>query len=786
MKIHVAPFTGHRNMPIAMWIRVLILVVHGALVLAPAVVAQTLDTPKTEPAVQTDDPAGMPIEDGVVPPLTETVQVTATRGVRDRETSPASSAVVTRDEIERRAITAVDQALAPVEGVSSYRVRGLADNEAGIGMRGFSGRGSGQSRVLVLLDGQPINNGYTGAVNWTAVVLSEIDRIEAVRGPFSSLYGGNAMGGVVNILTRPIDRRAAEFYTQYGSNDTLTASARANTRLWSRLGLGLSYERQRTGGYANQEALRTATDSTPSGGTAATGITRYFTRTGTVNYAVGLRGRNHFARHGVRARGEYSWSPRSFGSFQYVRQTTAYGYDPYTTSVRSGTGQPLDSGNVVFQEDGRWRRITLVPSAYLGPEGASASNLFQGQWLRSARTGQWRVQGGVLDVPGDYVGQPGATATLDGGAGSLTMQASRNVFGTLQWSRMIGARQTLTAGTDVRHEQATIDVLPTDDYRASTSGLPRDTFSSGRALTAAVFAQAQIALGDRLGLTVGGRFDSWRTYDAMSQLAAGLTPIVFATRSAGAPTGKSALVYRAGKNTVLRGSLGTSFRSPTVFDLYRDLRLSSGQLLLGNPNLEPERLVSWEAGLQQKIGDALSSDVAYYENRIRNLVQRAVDFIGDPSGFTSRHFNAGRARTRGVEMALTWRATPWLTARPTYTFTDARIVENSAAPATVGKQVTFVPRHMAAGTVTAAAGRVAATLTGRYQSAVFATDTNTDLVRNVPGAYDLFAEFDAAVTYSWTPRVALTGSLENFLDRRYYLFYRNAGRLVYAGLRVRL
>ncbi len=175
--------------------------------------------------------------------------VTATRGAAGRETSPASASIVTRAELERRAVTAVDQALVPIEGVSAYRVRGLADNESGIGMRGFSGRGSGQSRVLVLLDGQPINNGYTGAVNWTALSVGDVDRVEVVRGPFSSLYGGNAMGGVVNVLTRPIDRRSAEVFAQYGSNQTTTASARASVRLWSRLGLGVSYEDQRTDGY---------------------------------------------------------------------------------------------------------------------------------------------------------------------------------------------------------------------------------------------------------------------------------------------------------------------------------------------------------------------------------------------------------------------------------------------------------------------------------------------------------------------------------------------------------
>jgi iron complex outermembrane recepter protein len=515
-----------------------------------------------------------------------------------------------------------------------------------------------------------------------------------------------------------------------------------------------------------------------------------------VNYAVGLRGDNSVERDGVRARAEYTFGPRSFGSFQYVRQATEYSYDPYTTSVRTTgatVGQPLDSGNVIFEEDGRWRRITLVPSAYLGPVGSSASNLYQGQWLHSAAGGDWRVQGGISDVPGDRTGQPGTAATLDGGPGSLTLQASRNMFATTQWTRGFhgvrgfGANHMLTAGADVRQERATIDVFSEPDYRTESrpSATPTDTFSTGRAITTAAFAQDQITLTDRAGLTVGVRYDHWRTYDAASQAAAGLARVAFDSRSAGALTGKAALVYRVAASTVLRTSVGTSFRSPTVFDLYRDLRLSSGQLLLGNPALEPERLTAWEIGARHGFGKALAVDAAYYENRISDLVQRAVDLVGDLTGFTSRHVNAGRARTRGAELALTWRPTTWLTARPTYTFTDAVIVKNAAAPATVGKQVTFVPRHMAAGTLTAIAGRIAATATARYQSAVFATDTNTDTVRNVPGAYDLFAEVDAAVTYTLTPRISLNASVENLLDRRYYLFYRNAGRLASGSLRLR-
>lgn len=738
-------------------------------------------------AGQAQPPPSPPAADADTPlSLDETVEVTATRGTVSSDQSPASSSVVLRRDFERRAVMSVDQAVRPLEGVYAWRQRGLSDNEAGVGMRGFSGRAGGQSRVLILLDGQPVNNAYTGAVNWTALTLGEVERVEVVRGPYSSLYGGNAMGGVVNILTRPIEHRHVEAYTQMGTNQTATSYLRGSTRLWGRLGAGLSYEDQRTGGYPTQEVLRPATVSTSAGGIQVTGVTPYLTRVGGQTYAVGLRGDNTYERHGIRGRAEYTVSPRSFASFQYVRQANSFGWDRYTSTARAADGRLIDNGAVVFTDDGVWRRITLAPSNFLGPDGSGSSNLYQGQWLHStAGGGQLRVQGGVLDIPGDRLGQPGASATFDGGPGTLTRQENRGTFFNTQWSQSVALRHALTVGTDVRRDQASIGVFPIDDYLESSATAPRTTYSQGRALTAAVYVQDQIAVSEAVTVTFGTRYDHWRTYDGASQAGAGRPTEPFEDRGEGALTGKAALVYQAPTATVLRTSVGTSFRSPSVFDLYRDLVLSSGQLLLGNPDLGSERLASWEVGARQPLGGVASFDVTYYENRIRGLIQRSVDFASDPTGFTSRHFNAGRARTRGTELAFSWQPVSWLTARPTYTLTDARIVRNDAAPATVGQQVTFVPRHTAAGTVTALIGRATATGTARYQSAVFATDTNTDTVRGVPGSYDEFFEFDGAVTLALTRALEAHVAVENLFDRQYYLFYRNPGRLVMAGLRVR-
>ena len=93
---------------------------------------------------------------------------------------------------------APDQAVNTLPGVFDTRGKGLTDTLSSINLRGMPG----QARTLVLLDGMPLNSAYTGNVQFGGLAPEDIRQIEVIRGPFSSLYGGYAMGGVVNILTK--------------------------------------------------------------------------------------------------------------------------------------------------------------------------------------------------------------------------------------------------------------------------------------------------------------------------------------------------------------------------------------------------------------------------------------------------------------------------------------------------------------------------------------------------------------------------------------------------------
>jgi len=213
---------------------------------------------------------------------------------------------------------------------------------------------------------------------------------------------------------------------------------------------------------------------------------------------------------------------------------------------------------------------------------------------------------------------------------------------------------------------------------------------------------------------------------------------------------------------------------------------ASGIVLASNPALTPETVASWETGVRKRLGRWTSVDAAYFQNHIRDLIYRQTDLGQDPSGNYRINMNAGRGRTRGMELAVRQELGAGLQFRGAYTYTDAIITSNPGNPAIVGKRVTTIPDHIIAGQLLGSQGKATGSLSGRYVGLVYSTDTNTDTTKGVPGSYSPYFTMDASVSYALTPHVEPFVSSENLLNRRYYIFYLSPGRTVFGGVRVRL
>jgi vitamin B12 transporter len=145
----------------------------------------------------------------------ESVVVSATRFDIPLDQSPASASVISSEELEQKQIQRVSDALREVPGLSVVQT-GVAGQLTSVFTRGLR-----SEHTQVLLDGIPINQGLQGAFNFADFTTEDIDRIEVVRGPQSTIYGPRALAGVIQIFTKQgTGTPGVMFAAEGGSYDT--------------------------------------------------------------------------------------------------------------------------------------------------------------------------------------------------------------------------------------------------------------------------------------------------------------------------------------------------------------------------------------------------------------------------------------------------------------------------------------------------------------------------------------------------------------------------------------
>ena len=141
------------------------------------------------------------------------VVVTATRSEKPVTEAPGSVEIISGKSLENRDVQSLDSALKSVSGMYSRREIMFSTLQPVINIRGIAG----QNRTLVMMDGITLNEPRVGAAYFDGISANDVERIEVVKGPFSSLYGGYAMGGVVNVITRMPEKREFSLKSGYGN-----------------------------------------------------------------------------------------------------------------------------------------------------------------------------------------------------------------------------------------------------------------------------------------------------------------------------------------------------------------------------------------------------------------------------------------------------------------------------------------------------------------------------------------------------------------------------------------
>ncbi len=682
--------------------------------------------------------AAAPLEIVLAPArVTEAVTVTATRGARRTGDVPASINIIGQEEIRQSPAVVADDVLRQIPTFSLFRrTSSLASHPTaqGVSLRGVGP--SGVSRTLVMLDGVPINDPFGGWVYWSRIPLETAERIEVVDGSSSSLYGNYAMGGVINVITAAPARRTLELKSQYGSRSTPKLDVYGSERMGG-LGLALDGNVFDTGGYPVVRAAER----------------------GRVDNNASVRFWN------LNLKAEYAASSR-------VQAFARLGYfDEERSNGKASTIDGTEEANDTLWKSGSAGVRLLLPDR----------STLQGTLFADAET-----------FNSNFLAVPASTPARNIGRMTLRQTVpTRSVGGMVQWSRAVGTKQFLTAGTDWRWVDGDSRESGLDAVTGTQVTLNR--LSGGTQRSVGLYVQDLIVPAPQLTVTLSARVDRWRNYDGHNLETSAVTGLPTATsvprfddRDDIVASPRVAALYHVSDKVDVWGDVGWGFRAPTLNELYRQFRVGS-TLTLANPALGPERLVGGEAGITILPWRTVTLRSTWFDNRVTDPVSNVTDPArSTPAAITQQRQNLGRTRIWGVQSDIEYRLGAAFKLAAAYVYDQARVTRNPANTALVGRFLPQVPAHRASVRLAYVNTRVATFAAGvQMLGAQFDEDQNLPS-RRLPK----YALVDVTASRALGRNVELFLGVQNLLDAEYVVGTLpttvGAPRFVTGGLRLRL
>ena len=188
------------------------------------------------------------------PTVLNTVVVSATRSEQASVPTPASISVITSDDIEKSGARNVAELL---KGRAGIQVRDMfGDGSSGVefDLRGFGATAT--SNTLIMVDGRRLNNGADiGAPDVSTIALKNIERIEIIQGSAGTLFGNQAVGGVINIITRRPQEFHADVDLRLGSYNSRSLTASVSNRMDNGISYRMAAEKRESDNYRDNNSL---------------------------------------------------------------------------------------------------------------------------------------------------------------------------------------------------------------------------------------------------------------------------------------------------------------------------------------------------------------------------------------------------------------------------------------------------------------------------------------------------------------------------------------------------
>jgi iron complex outermembrane recepter protein len=679
------------------------------------------------------------------------------------------------------------------------RQRHIGDTQSPVTTR-TSGVGA-SARSLIYVDGILIssligNNNTSASPKWGLVTPDAIDRVDVLYGPFAAAYAGNSIGAVIAFTTRMPDRLEANLgvqgarqsFSKYGDDDdynTWRVAGDIGDRA-GRFAYRLSYNHLDTFAQPLTYATAVTPGATSAAGAPVTGAFNDANRLGQPIVVLGSTGLEHQVQDNFSGRATYDLTPQltaayTFGLFLNKDDSTV------NTYLRNAAGQPVYAGAVNIGG----RAYTIANSTFSnGVYRLDERQLAQAVSLTSHTNGalDFELVGSWFDIlesrqrtpstalPAAFTGGAGSVASLDD-TGWYTADANAT------W-RPLGpdGAHIVTFGAHLDRFTLSNPRYALGDWIGGADGALQ-TLSKGRTQTQALWAQEAWAFAPQWKATLGARYEHWRAFDGVNFSAAPALNVSQPEISHDAVSPKATLAFAPGEGWALKASLGVANRFPTVTELYQSVTVGA-QLQTPNPYLKPERALSSELSAE-RMWDRGRVRVSLFDERIKNTLLSQTALL--PSGASASFVqNIDRTHATGIELVASRKDVliSGLELSGWVTYVDAKIDEDAAFPAAVGKRLTQIPHWRGSFVASyAATPKLDLTLAGRYSDRTFATIDNSDSYANTYQGFGAYFVADAKARYRLTDHLTASIGVNNLVGRSYFLFHPFPQRSVLVDLK---
>lgn len=658
--------------------------------------------------------------------LEDVTVTTATKTEKNIDGVSASVIVITQKDIERISASTLKDVFEKIPSINAQF--GRFPHPSSASKASVSIRGAGANGTLILIDGKRLSGETEGPYELNRIPAAMIERIEIVKGSMSTLYGSDAIGGVINIITKKVDKNSSTLDVKYGQNGHGEAKEKNVNFTTSGTKEDIKYKLFGsiidTSSYSKNKSYTQVATNPTTGAVLVANPQNGISGTNKVTFSDDANVKN------VGGRIEKN-----------LNDNVTLGFDlNYLDENREGTyigsaafsGGGLIKNTPVNSEDNNRRFDVSSDLKYqINDDLSGQTKVYRSYYKKRNETTP-------INFAGPVSKKFSANVTIDTIESNLTY--------------VLNDSNIITTGLEFREEKR--------DSSAINPVPSSSDFITKKVQYKSLFIQDEIALTDSLNATMGARYDKISNADNKATIQAGL-------------------VQKLTENTNLRANYAQGYRAPDIAELYvvspsyKDEKRFGSDVIFGPKTsayeLKPEQSQTFEIALSNKM-DKLFSEIVLFNTKIDDKIELVSYGSGNAKYYTSE--NLDKVDIKGVELNLDYTLND--NADLNFNLTYLNTKDKST-----NKELIFTPDLSASlGFNYKILSNVATNLSLRYLGEQYSDTQNT-------ATTDDYTLVDVGVKYDVNKTLTLYTGIDNIFDKKIEEeLGTNVGAYYFAGARI--